>query len=132
MGLDWNPGNRPKLEHEREFFELFELLRSNPATGLEKELERFFEISISAYETLEVPQVGIDQSATEWIKQQYHIQESEMTIEEWVERFRGFFVVPLVPPLRRLAAILKWKSWWLRGTVLVSGGFLEGLRGDPG
>lgn len=98
MGLDWNPGNKPAPGHEEEFFALFEVLRSRPAEGYEQEIERFHEISITAYETLNAPQVGTHDEATQWIRQQYDRQKPDMSKEEWERQFQGFYVVPLVPP----------------------------------
>lgn len=98
MGLDWNPGNRPSAGHEQEYFQLFELLRSKHANEQQEKIDRFHEISISAYETLAAPQVGTDDNATQWIKEVHKKQQPDMSLDEWVSRFQGFYVVSLVPP----------------------------------
>ena len=99
MALDWLPGNKPNKHHEEEFFRLFDAYRSRTPGHLEDdELERYQEISVSAYRTLEAPQVGIDSQATEWIIELYHHQRSDLTVDEWLREYHGFYVIPLVPP----------------------------------
>jgi hypothetical protein len=99
MGLDWNPGNRPKPGFEAEFRRLFAELTSK-AGGADKEAlkSRFFQISTSAYETLDAPRVGHDPRANAWIEAKHAETNPPTPLSEWVERFQGFYVVPLVPP----------------------------------
>lgn len=96
MGLDWNPGNKPKPGHEDEFDDLFKLLTS----GEEEQflVDRFHKITISAYETLEAPQVGIHPEATEWARRQYVEQAPDMSEEAWLLELDEFYVLDLVPP----------------------------------
>ncbi len=99
MGLDWNPGNRPRPGSETEFRRLADGIREQRIKEGSPDHNRFFEISISAHETLQVPRVGSDSRADEWIRRKYHQQlQQQMSEAEWVQRFQGFYVVELVPP----------------------------------
>lgn len=98
MGLDWNPGNRPRPGFEAEFLWLVDGIRKQRIADESAEHSRFFEISISAFETLNAPQIGFDARANEWIVRKYHSQPREISEAEWLERFHGFYVVELVPP----------------------------------
>jgi hypothetical protein len=97
MGLDWNPGNRPLPGKEVEFFKLFDKLQSGSRWRRKAAEKRFFEISQSAFETLKAPQVGIDDSATQWARERYREQNPEMSEQEWLAELHGFYVVSLVP-----------------------------------
>lgn len=99
MGLDWNPGNRPKPGHEDEFRQIFETLEDGADGDDHKALlARFEEISISAFETLGTPRVGHDEAATAWAREIYDREERDIPFEDWVEKIKGFYVLPLVPP----------------------------------
>ena len=98
MGLDWNPGNRRRPGFEAEFWRLADGIRDERIKEGSPEHDRFFEISIAAFETLQTPRVGSDPNADEWIRRKYHQQPQQMSETEWVRRFRGFHVVELVPP----------------------------------
>lgn len=97
VGLDWNPANKPRFGHELEFWALWDefakLAEPTPA-----QLSRFTEISISAFETLNAPRVGVDVSATEWARERYAEQKAEESFETWVRRMEGLYVVSLVSP----------------------------------
>lgn len=98
MGLDWNPGNRPKAGFEAEFERLFHALQG-PATWWRKRKERrFFEISISAFETLAAPRVGKDEAATNWALERYREGPREVSEAEWLAKLDGFYVVDLLRP----------------------------------
>lgn len=98
MGLDWNPGPKPKPGHEEEYLRLYrEIAETDDDDKREPLTDRFAEISITAFETLNTPRVGHDAAATEWIRGKYAENKPDMALEEWVERFKGFYVLPLVP-----------------------------------
>ena len=82
MGLDWNPGNRPRPGFEGEFRRLADGIRDQRIKEGSPEHDRFFEISISAYETLQAPRVGSDPRADEWIRRKYHEQPQQMSEAE--------------------------------------------------
>lgn len=118
MGLDWNPGNKPKPGHEAEHEDIVRRIREkeyasgesvvSKAIGLftaskqaskptkEELLERFGEISSSAFETLDTPRVGFDDRATEWARK-YHAENGiEEQEEDWLESVKGLYIVWLV------------------------------------
>lgn len=117
MGLDWLPGNKQKPGHEAEYEGLVRTL-SEPAacsgglffwktkagmTEAEREAakERFFEISISAFETLKAPEVGHDAAATEWMRQRIRDDSPDVTdaaLQAAIDESTGFYVLDLVPP----------------------------------
>lgn len=99
MGLDWNPGNKPRPGHEEEFLQIYHALdKADEEEERKALLARFEEISISAFETLRTPQVGHDEAATAWARDIYDTKQRDMPFDEWVENIRGFYVLPLVPP----------------------------------
>ncbi len=98
MGLDWNPGNRPKPGHEAEFHKLFKKLAFGNPWRRDKLVARFHEISISAFDTLNAPTVRVDDNATQWAREAYARQKPDMTEEEWLRQMSGYRVLVLVPP----------------------------------
>lgn len=98
MGLDWNPGNKPKPGYEEEFDRLFRQLENVPErTEQESLLQRFRDISISAFETLNTPRVGYSEAADAWAREAYRERSPDCTEQEWLQRLQGFYVLPLVP-----------------------------------
>jgi len=99
MGLDWNPGNKPKPGHEEEFRRIYEAL-GETTDEVERNalLSRFEEISVSAFETLGTPRVGHDEAATAWARDIYEKNERDIPFEDWVKKIWGFYVLPLVAP----------------------------------
>lgn len=98
MGLDWHPGNKPKPGFEAEYETLFQKLLAGEVEDGDPEQERFFEISMSPYETLEAPQVGHHDAATEWARGKYDEQKPPVPWEQWLEDMRGYYVLDLCPP----------------------------------
>jgi len=107
MGLDWNPANKAIPGLEAEYEELRAALENEAESdedseeneGKESEASRkFFEASISAFDTLNVPTIGIDEIANQWAKENYAEADSEEPYEEWFEKVRGLRIVHLVPP----------------------------------
>lgn len=121
MGLDWNPGNKPRPGFEDEFEKivistagdklapkdrprLADALRDG-LVGLVKKgpseqqmRARFAEISISAFETLNAPRVGFDGNADEWARDVHDKRKIADDIDDWLAKMRGYYVVPLVAP----------------------------------
>jgi len=100
MGLDWNPGPKAKLGYEQEFVELWKKLHAKSCFFREKKVQRFGEITQTAFETLAVPRIGFDDVATEWARQNAFPRcvDKSLTEDVFVERMRGFYVLDLVPP----------------------------------
>ncbi|GAB2876443.1 hypothetical protein ACCI51_13620 [Microbulbifer echini] len=98
MGLDWNPANKAKPGYEEEFNKITKKLLGRVWWGRKQLKKRFSEISISAFETLKTPQVGYDQSATEWAKEKYRESALDVTEDEFLSRLMGYYVLELSPP----------------------------------
>jgi hypothetical protein len=76
----------------------FRRLFDNEANSRESLLNRFLEISIPAYETLGAPQVGLEETATDWAIQQYEYRkDKDLSLNEFIESMRGYYVIDLVP-----------------------------------
>jgi hypothetical protein len=99
MGLDWLPGNKAKPGFEAEFTDLFGRLDAcGPGGERDALLERFREISASAFETLGAPVVGRDPAADAWARQMYReLDERDQSEDEFLVHMAGFAVLPLVP-----------------------------------
>ena len=123
MGLDWNPGNKPKPGHEDEFTRLvraisadnldprdeepsqgarkssfFSMLKRGPREPSQEQLvARFNEITIAAYETLNAPRVGRDPAADQWAREKHQSAASDKPLDEWLRELDGYYVVALVP-----------------------------------
>lgn len=98
MGLDWHPGNKAKPGFEAEYEALLKKLMDGEVEDGDPEHERYFEISTSAYETLEAPRAGHDNAATEWARKQYNEQKPPIPWEDWLEEMRGYYVLDLCSP----------------------------------
>ena len=112
MGLDWNPLPKPKPGFEQESERLFELLGELPAKvgwfeklrrrrkGIDRDAldRRWNEIQITPYETLQAPQVGISDAATEWALLRFaEIKDQKPTKDEFLQEMNGYYVLDLVP-----------------------------------
>lgn len=103
MGLDWNPANKPVPGREQEYEVLRAALEAAAADtdddpDEESEASRlFFAATISAFDTLNAPTVGIDQNANDWARERYEEGEKNEPYESWFERVRGLRLVHLVP-----------------------------------
>ena len=116
MGLDWLPGNKPKPGYEEEYHAIIQALdesRHNEDKGFfarlfsrkpEREIneealtERFHEISIPAYETLDAPRVGYDEAANDWARRMREENKPDVPEEEWLQHYHGYYVLDLAPP----------------------------------
>ncbi|MGB8397357.1 hypothetical protein [Bradyrhizobium sp.] len=125
MGLDWLPGNKPKPGYETEFRTIVQTLlwdkvaksdRARVSSGRWSRFreifagpapseaesralrQRYDEIGISAYETLNAPRVGYDPIADDWAEQMHAARNIEKPLEVWRREMRGYYVVSLVPP----------------------------------
>ena len=97
MGLDWNPGNKPRPGSEAEFERLFHLVDQASGSDRDALLKRFFEVSVSAYETLQAPRVGTDENATAWARGKYAENAAAAESEAaFLTKLHGFYVVDLV------------------------------------
>ena len=98
MGLDWNPGPKAKPGCEAEFEKLWRKLQSPGCWWRNRKIRRFGEITITAFDTLNTPIVGVDASANEWVHQQFDKRvDKTLTEEQFFSRMKGFRVLALVP-----------------------------------
>jgi hypothetical protein len=124
MGLDWLPGHKPKPGYEAELRKIVQTLlwdkvakadRVGVSTGRWSRLleavvgrsstrgqsalrQRYDEIGISAFETLNAPRVGFDPLADDWAKKIHATRNIAKPLEVWLSEMRGCYVVSLVPP----------------------------------
>lgn len=97
MGLDWNPGNKPKPGHEIEFERLFHALQKKNSWWRKRKEDRFFAISTTAFDTLNTPRVGFSPAADAWALEIYRSEPREIPENVWLEKLYGFYVLDLVP-----------------------------------
>lgn len=114
MGLDWIPLPKAKPENDELFKEIFDILekkkdqkRSSFKELQNKSREELIKllndsnISISPYETLNAPKVGFDKKADEWAIDIYNKKnekyKNENTVEEFLKKIKGYYVLDLVP-----------------------------------
>ncbi len=99
MGLDWNPGPKAKSGFEAEFTRLWTRLHARHCFFRDRKTVRFKEITLSAFETLAAPRVGIDPRADNWAREKYPKRtDKNLSEEEWFRKLLGFYVVELVGP----------------------------------
>ncbi|GAA1814510.1 hypothetical protein GCM10009682_39480 [Luedemannella flava] len=99
MGLDWNPGNKAAPGCEAEFADLFRRLTDPDGDAADDgDVQRFFAISVSAFETLNAPVVGRDPEADAWARQLRRELGRDESEEEFLAGMAGFAVLPLVAP----------------------------------
>jgi hypothetical protein len=100
MGLDWNPGSRAKPGCEAEFIELWKKLHAKSCFFRGRKIKRFHEITITAFETLNCPRIGFDESATRWAEEDAFPRRSDKSLNKqtFVQKMKGFYVLSLVPP----------------------------------
>jgi hypothetical protein len=118
MGLDWNPIGKPKPGHEAEFEQLFRLLSGKPLPAdslfqrvkqalvkpdTKKAQERFIQIQIEPFETIQAPRVGFDAVADAWARKRYDDNPpAGKTLAQFLESMHGYYVVSLSPPCEGL------------------------------
>jgi hypothetical protein len=100
MGLDWNPGPKSRPGSEVEFEELWKSLHAKSCWFREKKVKRFKEITTQAFETLNTPRVGFDNSATNWARNTAFPIRVDKSVNEdaFIGAMKGFYVLDLVPP----------------------------------
>ncbi|MEN9360796.1 MAG: hypothetical protein RL095_2331 [Verrucomicrobiota bacterium] len=112
MGLDWNPMGKPQAGKEAEFKSLFEaltapppkptfwqnLLGTTPKEDRSALKQRFRDLMILPYETLQAPRVGFSAAADAWLKDKYELMpEPRPAWDEHREKMKGYYVLDLVP-----------------------------------
>jgi hypothetical protein len=98
MGLDWNPAQRARQGYEQELDVLLLAMEKNQWKALsDSQLERYFTISESAFETLGAPTVGVDPEANDWARSK-HNPERHRSLEDFMLQMQGFRVTTLCKP----------------------------------
>jgi hypothetical protein len=98
MGLDWNPGPKAKPGQKTEFDLLWRQLHGKWCWWRKAKIKRFEAITVTPFDTLAVPTVGIDNIATQWAIQKYPARTNKaLSEEQFLESLKGFRVLELVP-----------------------------------
>lgn len=109
MGLDMRPMGKPKPGYEGLYQQLFAILQGTEkqsrefleklhrerALSQDELLEHWYAIQIPTYETIGAPQVGRDAAANEWITKMYAQTDQQMTEEEFIKEYEGYYVIEL-------------------------------------
>ncbi|WP_114790425.1 hypothetical protein U0035_14195 [Niabella yanshanensis] len=109
MGLDMLPMGKPQPGFEKRFVEIFEMLKQNkiPQPSFwdklkgkkvptrEELLDEWQANQIPSYETIKAPRVGRDEEANLWIMAKYNQAEQEMTQEQFIKQYDGYYVIEL-------------------------------------
>ena len=106
MGLDWNPANKAVPGREADYEALKAALDAELADESQHDADdeqeseasrRFFEASISAFDTLMAPTVGVDEPANQWAREEFAQLETDEPFEKWFESIRGLRLAHLSP-----------------------------------
>ncbi|AWK02861.1 hypothetical protein HYN56_00980 [Flavobacterium crocinum] len=109
MGLDMRPLGKPKPGFENRFKQImhiiqgkekqelsfFDKLKGKKVLSKEELLEEWFENQIQSYETIKAPRVGYDQIANDWIRERYNESDKELSEEDFLKEYNGFYVIEL-------------------------------------
>lgn len=121
MGLDWNPGNKAKPGFEAEFVDVFRAIQAtNPGETRDALLDRYHEISITAFETLQAPVVGRDPDADAWARQLHARLGRDEPEDQFLARLAGFAVPARLPPRPLPAQAPQCRGWPVTVNVAVS------------
>ena len=129
MGLDNKVLNAPKPGFEKEFSDIFQK-HIKPKNYTQEIVDRYFEISIPAYENMGAPRVGFDHRADNWILGLYERNKQEgETEDQFLKRFHGHYALHTLkncdglPNYRAMGG----EPYIFRGQFLNA---LEGVLGD--
>ncbi len=103
------PMGKPQPGFEKRFVEIFEMLKQNkiPQPSFwdklkgkkvptrEELLDEWQANQIPSYETIKAPRVGRDEEANLWIMAKYNQAEQEMTQEQFIKQYDGYYVIEL-------------------------------------
>lgn len=99
MGLDWQPGLKPKAGHEQEFNTLRVALSRRFCWGRRRKQARFDELIVDPVDALNAPIVGRDDAANAWAVQNFENRVDEtLDLKAWLQKLDGLPVVDLVRP----------------------------------
>lgn len=109
MGLDMRPMGKPKPGFEKRFKQIirivedkekqkisfFDKLKGKRILSKKELMQEWFDNQIKSYVTIKAPRVGYDKTANTWIKERYKNTNRELSEEEYIAKYHGFFVIEL-------------------------------------
>ncbi|MNQ40396.1 hypothetical protein D3C85_540470 [compost metagenome] len=109
MGLDMRPLGKPKpgfeerfkqimrivQEKEKQELSFFDKLKGKRILSKEELIQEWFDNQIESYVTIKAPRVGYDEIANNWIKEKYQESDKEVSEEEFLSQYNGFYVIEL-------------------------------------
>lgn len=98
MGLDWIPGARALPGNEDKFEKLLAQIKTSSGAELAKLNDQLDEISSYKFDVLNIPIVGKDMAADNYIKQLYEEGNFEEPFDIWALDMNGKFVLDLAEP----------------------------------
>ena len=101
MGLDWKTLSKAKQGYDKEHKKIYTKLIQNTLTEQERNIffEKLSTIEIDAYQTIGVPQCGIDKEATEYVTNDY-LENKDLfdypTLEDFLNAHKGTYLISLL------------------------------------
>lgn len=109
MGLDMRPLGKPNPGFEKRFKQImrivenkeqqelsfFDKLKGKKLLSKEELIQEWFDNQITSYVTIKAPRVGYDETANKWIKEKYQESDKEISEEEFLTQYNGFYVIEL-------------------------------------
>ena len=82
-------------EKEKQELSFFDKLKGKKILSKEELIQEWFDNQIESYVTIKAPRVGYDEIANNWIKEKYQESDKEVTEEEFLSQYNGFYVIEL-------------------------------------
>jgi hypothetical protein len=98
LGLDWIPGARARPGNEDKFEKLLAQIKTSSGAELAKLNDQLDEISSYKFDVLNIPIVGTDTAADNYIKQLYEDGNFEEPFDIWALDLKGKFILDLAEP----------------------------------
>lgn len=99
MGLDWLPVVKPAPGREEDFDSLYQqLVFADDETDVNSIMREINKISISYMEELEIPVVGKDKEADEYLAEVHKQKGLDEPLADYLKRYDGFLVWELAKP----------------------------------
>jgi hypothetical protein len=122
MGLDWRPMGKPKPGFEERYKQIFRIMHGKERQALslldrlkgkkkeskEELVEEWSANIIPTYETIKAPRVGRDNSADEWIAKQYENTDKSVSLDEFIKKHDGYYVIELAEELDGVPVYIAW------------------------
>jgi len=82
-------------EKEKQELSFFDKLKGKKILSKEELIQEWFDNQIESYVTIKAPRVGYDEIANNWIKEKYQESDKEVSEEEFLSQYNGFYVIEL-------------------------------------